>query len=110
VVETKEWEFVPTGMGNFLLFSNDEDLYVSYNPDTGKSAIGIFCNDLIKSLSGKEYSEGQETCLASLGKRYILKGDFREEYLAIWPDRLKAMEIYQANKEQLRSDWSEDEE
>lgn len=106
MVETN-YKFVPTGRGNQILKSLEDDFWISYNANTA-NPISEMLSSLASMYSGTDMENKEETCLAIMGTRLILIGDWREQYLAIWPDRIKAMEIYDKNKELHRSNWSED--
>lgn len=98
--------FKPTGSGNFTL-KNDE-IMISYNPDIqemlNQSPLAKKINTLDLDGTG---GRNEETALYTDHEWYILIGDFRNEYLKVFPDKQKCLDVYLKNIEH-RSNWSTD--
>lgn len=82
-----------------------DGFYISYNPSARNDIFGVFA-----SLIGEEDESTEETALLDRsGVWYILKGDFRKEYLKAAPKGLEAcLKVYNKHKATKRSGWSTD--
>lgn len=81
-----------------------DEFYISYNPKTVDNAIGDMLSAITGIPNGKE-----ETAIYGPDKIwYILNGDFRKEYEAVFPLGFEAcIEVYRRNILH-RSEWSTD--
>lgn len=87
-------EWLKTPMGNFIIKTDWG--YISYNPCILPSIFDFF----------KESAGAKETALYVEGKGYaILDGDFRKEYLQVFPDLEKCKNIFKRNIKHY-STWS----
>lgn len=85
------------GGGGHVVLEAD-DFYISYNPAPCEG---------IPSF-GPDTSVG-ETALVSDGTYWILNGDWRKEYEAVYEQGFDAcLAVYKANKAKYKSSWSED--
>lgn len=86
---------------------NGGGFYISYNHRASqRHEIGI----LAALLSGDEsmMDATEETALYDGVTWRILKGDFRSEYEAAFPDLDKCLAVYEKHKKAHRSSWSTD--
>ena len=93
-----KWENTSRLSANKVL--KGEDFFISYASGAGLACLGPF-------MSSENAAD--ETALNVDGIYYILNGDFRKEYEAVFAKGKRAcLEVYNSNKENYRSCWSED--
>ena len=93
-------DFKPTGMGNFLL--ETDDFAVSFNPNVANGFYGI------KSFAGD--GESETALMPAAGGYLILNGDFRQQYAELAGKGYQAcLDFYNSQKVEHRSSWSTDE-
>lgn len=97
--------------GNLVLGTHDDEVFISYNEcvRAGRlgSDFGPLC-DIADMISGADNESGEETALLIDDVWYILQGDFRKEYEAVYPYKDKCMAIYDKHKAKHRSNSSTD--
>lgn len=94
-------EFKPPyeGAMNVTIGTHESNLFVSYLADPQPTPFDIIIGP----------PEGPETALCIDDVWYILKGDFRPQYLEAYPKGKEAcLEVYNKNKAEFRSKFSTD--
>lgn len=103
-------QFTATGRGNELL--RGDGFYISFRAEPSTEGVAGLMNGLGPILGVKDRDAGgAETALYTHDDDTwrILNGDWRAEYGAAFPDGLlAAVAVYDANREDYRSDWSTD--
>ena len=102
------WEKV-AGKNNEILQS--DTFYVSYNPNTGASHMGL--SDLGNMIGAaflgedQKLTDGEETALCYEGRFDILTGDFRKQYARALPEGLEACkEVFKKHEAKHKNNWT----